>query len=535
MATEPAFDAFSQKRDTGVKQRTKETKQVYLDPNRYRLPPNRTLRTYAQQLDMTVAPEKEASQRLAESLAKVVPEINEGLAIEQVELNKAKIQEGRRVALAKEARNEGNKKFFEDEWHKYGYDKTNAFLHGEDLGRLLELDSINRPLDQPYNEWYQEWYADKDKRGMTMVNPDFLEEYNKSFQQSLQVARSKDDQRLYELEQTELKAATQEKIRRDLGTAYNDPEAIIDNDWWQNVKADVQMTSAWDNPTMDEFKWTVISDLAERTGDPELLYILMEKGGPDGKLPALIDNEKYTKEVTALHKRLIKEGEAKKAKAKSDAEAAVTKAKTLNNENKRFINKELGSPDSVFSALLGDEDDSSMSQDYATYYDEQYQNEFKSNGGDYEKAAAVAKELTLAEAGRLNDLDPDLVARRRKRAEFNQNADTKMMSLLRTEDGSNNPQGMQIILDMYKASKLTMGDDGIDIQGNPKGIKFWNELGPQHKKYLMKVGRRLAILEDQKLREVRNKSKLDNQTAQQILNEATTDESFIPEQKVEKK
>jgi len=89
MATEPAFDAFSQRRDTGVKQRVKETKQPYLDPNRYRLPPNRSLRVMADQLNMTVTPEKAASQKLADSLSEVVPTINEGLAIEQVELNKA--------------------------------------------------------------------------------------------------------------------------------------------------------------------------------------------------------------------------------------------------------------------------------------------------------------------------------------------------------------------------------------------------------------------------------------------------------------
>ena len=528
MATEPAFDAFSQKRDTGVTQRTKETKQVYLDANRFRLPPNRTMRVFADQLNMTVTPEKVASQKLAESLSEVVPTINETLATKQVDINKAKIEEGNRLALAEEARSEGNKKFFEDEWHKYGYDKTTAYMQGEDLGRMLELESINRPLDKPYVEWYKEWYADKDKRGLTMVRPEFLEEFNKSFQQSLQVAEAKDAQRLYDIEQTELKNATQENIRRSLTEAYNNPDIIVDNNWWQQIKADVQMTSAWDNPTMDEFKFKTVYDLAKRTNDPELLYILMEKGGPDGKLPALIDNDKYTDKITDLYKTMVKQNEAAQRQNKADAEAQVTKAKTLNNENKRFINKELGSPDNPFASVFGETDDSYKNQDYATYYDEQYSNEFKRNGGDYKAAAEFAKKATLDEAGRLNDLDPQLVAARRKRAEFNLNADTKMMSLLRTEDGENNPQGMTIILEWYKKSKLTMGDDGIQVDGSPTGISFWNELGPQHKKFLYKVGRRLAIEEESRLRKAKEAASISNQVANQILNEATTDPDSVP-------
>ena len=520
MATEPAFDAFSQRRDTGVKQRTKERKDVYLDPNRYRLPPNRTLRTYAQQLDMTVAPEKVASQKLAESLAEVVPEINQGLAIEQVELNKAKIEEGKRLALAKEARNEGNKEFFQDEWHEYGYDKTKAFLQGEDLGRLLEIESLNRPLDKPYQEWYQEWYADKDKRGLTMIHPEFLEEYNASFQQSLQVAEGKDAQRLYELKQEELMSTSQEMVRRSLDTAYYDPEVIIDNNWWQLIKADVQLTSAWDNPTMDKFKWNTISDLAKRTNDPSLLYILYENGGPDGKLPALIDNPDYTKQITDLHKTLVKQNKAAQAKAISDADAVVTKSKTLNNENKRFINKELGSPDNPFASVFGDTDDSYKNQDYATFYDDEYLAEYQRNGGDYKAAAEFAKEATLAEAQRLNDLDPLLVAARRARNEFNLNADTKMMSLLQTKDGANNPQGMKLILDAYKAETL-----GIDSK-DAKGIAFWNELGPKHKKLLFKVGRKLAIREQIRLKEMKEKATINNTQAEQIINDARVVEDY---------
>jgi len=516
MANEPAFDAFSQNRDTGVKQRTKETKQVYLDPNRFRLPPNRTMRVFADQLNMTVAPEKAAAQSLAESLAEVVPTINEGLAVEQVEMNKAKIAEGERVALAKTAREEGNKQFFEDEWHKYGYDKTNAFLQGEDLGRLLELDSLNRPVDVPYQEWYQAWYADKDKRGMTMVHPEFLEEYNKSFQQSLQTARAKDDQRIYEMEQQELKNISQEAVRRNLSKAYNDPEMVIDNDWWQVIKADIQMTSAWDNPQMDEFKFNTVYDLAKRTGDPELLYILMEPQGADGKVPALVDNPKYTDAITSLHKTLVKQDAAERKQKASEVAAQVTKAKTLNNENKRFINKELGSPDSPFASILGDTNDAYKNQDYATYYDNQYIEEFNRNGGDYIAAAEHAKQMTLAEAARLNDLDPALVKARRERAEFNLNADTKLMSLVQTKDGVNNPQGMALILEAYKT-------------GSYENIPFYDELGEPHKKFLTSIGRKLKIQEDNRNRERTKKAKFTNETATEIYNNAVIDDEFAPQ------
>ena len=522
MATEPAFDAFSQKRDTGVKQRVKETKQPYLDPNRYRLPPNRSLRVMADQLNMTVAPEKAASQKLADSLAEVVPTINEGLAVEQVELNKAKIQEGKRLALAKVARDEGNKEFFEDEWHKYGYDKTNAFLQGEDLGRLLEIDSLNRPVDVSYEEWYQGWYADKDKRGLTMVHPEFLEEYNKSFQQSLQVAQSKDEKRLYDLEQEELESTTQEAIRRSLSKAYNDPDMVIDNDWWQVIKADVQMTSAWDNAKMNEFKFNTIMDLAKRTGDPELLYILMEKGGADGKLAAIVDTPKYTDAVTDLYKSLIKQEETDRRREIADAKAAVTESKTLNNENKRFINKELGVHDGPYASLFGATDDSYLNQDYATIYDAEYIKQLANNGGDYKKAAEAAKQYTLSEAALNKHLDPKLVESRRKRAEFNQNADTKTMRLVETEDGQVNTQGMKLILDAYK-------------NGRMEDIPFWNDLGTGHRQFINQIARKLKIEEDNRLKDFREDKVITKESANAIIDTATTVEDDLVETDTEDK
>ena len=514
MANEPAFDAFKQRRDTGVKQRSAERKEVYLDPNRYRLPPNRSLRVFADQLNMTVAPEKAASQKLAESLSEVVPTINEGLAIEQVEINKLKVQEGKRLALAKVARDEGNKQFFEDEWHKYGYDKTNAFLQGEDLGRLLEIESLQRPLDVPYQEWYQNWYADKDKRGLTMVHPEFLEEYNKSFQQSLQVAQAKDEQRVYELEQDELKSKSQEQVRRSLAKAYADPDMVIDNDWWQVVKADIQMTSAWDNPQMDKFKFNTVMDLAKMTGDPDLLFILMEKGGADGKLPAIIDNPEYTNAVTDLYKSLVKQDKAQRKQDKADAKAVKTAAETLNNKNKSFINKEIGVADGLFASILGGSDDSHLNQDYATIYDEKYIEELATNGGDYEKAAEVAKRLTLDEASVNGDLDPKLVESRRKRAERQQNADTKTMALVETPDGAVNTQGMKLILDAYK-------------KGAMEEIPFWKDLTDRHRQFLEQIGRKLKLQEDQRLKDIREDNIIYEEDAAEILETATTVEDEL--------
>ena len=74
---DPAYDPFSQRRNTGTKDRVTERRRVdtYTDPNRYQMPPRRRLGVHASNKSMFVTPEKENITALAEGLAKVQQDI----------------------------------------------------------------------------------------------------------------------------------------------------------------------------------------------------------------------------------------------------------------------------------------------------------------------------------------------------------------------------------------------------------------------------------------------------------------------------
>ena len=78
---DPAFDAFTQRRDTGTKDRVTERRRVdtYTDPNRYQMPPRRRLGVHAQNKSMFVTPEKENITAFASSIVEMITKLESDL------------------------------------------------------------------------------------------------------------------------------------------------------------------------------------------------------------------------------------------------------------------------------------------------------------------------------------------------------------------------------------------------------------------------------------------------------------------------
>lgn len=486
----PAFDVFSQRRDTGTKQQVTERRRVdtYTDPNRYQMPPNRRLFVNARQQDMYVAPSTPTITRLAQSLAQVKPAIAKYFGDKEVDKNQEEIEQGRRDALARKAMNEGNPAYVDNEWYAYGANKQQSFMQGEDLGRQLELDSLDRDLSSTFDEWYESWWNKKVEEGL-VPNNEFGAEFNKGYENSYFTAKNKDLNRLYTLELEKKVAISQEHINRILLENYSN-DVDINNDWWQIVKNDVQDMSHWDNAQMDEFKFNAIVTLAETKLDSDLLNILYEPGGPNGEVPAMIDNPKWTDKIQAAMDKIVNDAAKKTAAEQKALEDRIKEIDKVNKEAKKVIKGELGTNElsglfGNMSSVFGEDNtfaDSSLGVHYGLVYDEHwsfFMNEF---GGDFNKASEAAKEATLAEAKAAGDLDPDLVQLRKERAEQMYNADTKVMSLIYEPDGiTPNEQGLDVTRQAY-----LLNAEKKDIS---TVIPFWHDLPPVHKKIILQTGK----------------------------------------------
>lgn len=487
----PAYDVFSQRRDTGTKQQVKDRRRVdtYTDPNRYQMPPNRRLFVNARQQDMFVAPSTPSITRLAQSLAQVKPTIAKYFGDKEVEQNQQDIEQGRKDALARKAMNEGNPAYVDNEWYAYGANKQKAFMQGEDLGRQLEIDSLNRELTSTFDEWYQGWWQQKQKDGV-VPNNEFGAEFNKGYENSYFTAKNKDIDRLYKVDLDNKINTTQSHINRILLDNYHNNVAI-NNDWWQIIKNDVQDMSHWDNVQMDEFKFHAITSLAKDTLDTDLLNIFYQPGGPNGEIPAMIDNPKWTDKIESVMDEIIDDNAKKEAAVQKAIENRDKEIAKVHKAAKKVISDELGSTTltGVLASLgsaFGQDDtyaDSSLGVHYNQVYDEHYNFFMQEFDNDYVKASEAAKTATLAEAKAAGDLDPDLVKLRKERAEQMYNADSKVMSLIYEPDGVTiNEQGLELTRQAYLLYQEKKNIADV--------IPFWHDLPAPHKKIIIQTGRR---------------------------------------------
>lgn len=274
----PAYDAFSQTRDTGTKERVTERRRVdtYTNPNRYQMPPNRRLYVQADPVDVTVTPSDGTLAKLAEGLAKVKPQLMDYFISKEVEKNIQSVEEGKKEAMATEAARAGDQQFFDDQWKEYGYNVQKSFLHGEELGKQLQIDAANRDLSESWDEWYNKWWFDQQMNGKTPKTRNYIKEFNKGFASYRGQAKVND---LVEID----KKDTAEQLRVASETVYTyykdlyekNPQNIADDDSWLGLKQDLTYLNRLTHSDQEKIKVAALIRIAEEERDVLALDPLM--------------------------------------------------------------------------------------------------------------------------------------------------------------------------------------------------------------------------------------------------------------------
>ena len=345
----PAYDAFSQTRDTGTKERVTERRRVdtYTDPNRYQMPPSRRLLVQADAVDMTVTPTDGVLDKLATALSKVKPQLMDYFISKEVEKNKLLIQEGQKRAMAKEARDAGDEEFFTDQWREYGFNLQRSFMAGQDLGRQLEEDLKLKPPEEDFNSWYTNWYSEQEKRGNTYNNPGFEKEFNQGYSPSLSKSKTADLVNKNELRLNAEKTSTQEYINESVDELVKNGVFTMDN--WLAIKNDQQLISRWENEDMDEFFYNTVARLVQDDhfvgNGLETLGIFREKRvdyKTGQEIPSLYSNPKWREKIEKLEDQVASKAEAKRAAAKARQKELKAYSNTIDTDNEKTIKAQIG-------------------------------------------------------------------------------------------------------------------------------------------------------------------------------------------------
>ena len=338
---DPAFDAFSQRRNTGTQDRVTERRRVdtYTDPNRYQMPPRRRLGVHAQNKSMFVTPEKKAITAFAEGLAEIQPKIMDHLTTVQAAENQREIQYGIQEAMGMAAEEHGDTEFVDNEWKQFGFEQQSAFLLGESISQDLEVKAANRDLNEPYEDWYARWWEEtnKSKPELATMNPEHMESFNKPIQKSVVTAKNNDlilqEQKL----DGEQKAVASEVIYEEYRDLYQ--SGSISEEAWIAMKKDLTYLNRLTHKEQTDIKVETLIRIAEENLDASALQILTTKGLGIQKDPNNIDqvvempnslynDPDYHKDIKGSMERIAN----KKASNESAKFTAKQREKTLYNE-----------------------------------------------------------------------------------------------------------------------------------------------------------------------------------------------------------
>ena len=330
---DPAFDAFSQRRNTGTKDRVTERRRVdtYTDPNRYQMPPRRRLSVHASNKSMFVTPEKENITALAEGLAKIQPDIMGYIADRQIEANKKQIEYGKLDAMGMAAEEAGDTEFVDNEWRQFGYEQQSAFLLGESLANDLAVKAANRDLHEPYEEWYARWWEDTNAKhpGIATMNPEHMESFNKPLIKGVTQAKNNDlvlQEKKLDAEQKAVASQVIYEEYADLYTAGN-----INEEAWIAMKKDLTYLNRLTHKEQTDIKVDTLIRIAEENLDASAFNILMKPGLGIQKDPNGID------QVTEMPNSLYNDPDYHKAIKTSMEKIASKKA---SNENAKYTAKQ---------------------------------------------------------------------------------------------------------------------------------------------------------------------------------------------------
>ena len=416
---DPAYDPFSQRRNTGTKDRVTERRRVdtYTDPNRYQMPPRRRLGVHASNKSMLVTPEKENITALAEGLAKVQPDIMGYIADRQIEANKKQIQYGIQEAMGIAAEEAGDTEFVDNEWRQFGYEQQQARMAGEDLGAELNAAVATKDPAQDYDEWYQNWWAEKNKEnpGLATMNPEHMDTFNQALMKDVQAAKNKDLVKREQVDYNNKLTVANEYVARLVREAEEE-NVRLDNELWKVIKKDQQLLSRWSNPEMDGMKFEAFTALAEQSNDLKYLDIFYENSGENDELPGLAYNPKYKDKIDNLRNKIVEKNKqdivrkAAEDKTKSAAEVKLEK------EYKKKLNDEIGFYEGIVGNLTLSEREQATAQ--STFYRQQYENKLikYKKSMPHEQAAKLAYNEALQEAAIAGDTDPLLIKLRKEYA-----------------------------------------------------------------------------------------------------------------------
>ena len=479
-----AFDAFSQRRSTGTKDRVTERRRVdtYTDPNRYQMPPRRRLGIHAQNKSMLETPQKSNITAFAEGLAEVQPKIMDYLTSQQAAENQKEIQYGIQEAMGTEAMANGDTEFVDNEWRQFGFEQKKAMMAGEEITSQLLIDIENKDPMVDFEPWYQDWYAKKMEENphLATMNPEHLETYNKPIQKGLTAAKNhalvtKENatQEMYQATATDY---IEQTIREAIQYGHE-----INNELIETIIADEENMSRWGMTKNNEIVLDAISRIAKgKPGERNLAALdYLEMGrGEGGTLPSVASMK--PDEVEALRNevvRLMDADERQEAAAIADIEAEIT---ATTNAAQDHFKRILGAPEDII-----DIPGATRSRDRVTEWQAQAMVDYRelvkqltNNGMPLAQAHDEALKKLEADYKISGRLAPAYTE------EMEKDQERKKNSLAYTHDLISQPNYNQISAEVY---------EGIETQGgfDPKTvIPGWDQLLPEHRTTIIKQGRK---------------------------------------------
>jgi len=301
-----AFDAFSQRRNTGTRDKLAERTKVetYNDPNRYQMPPRRRLGVVATNRDTTVTPEKTSVTRLAESLSAVKPTLMDIIVNNNVKQNKEQIQLGIKDAAARAAFENQDPEYVDNEWRKYGYEQHKAFMQGEDLGIQLQEAVQFKPVEQSWDEFYENWWAEQNKLNpnLATMNPEHVDQFNGALQPGITKAKTVSMAEQIKEKEKNIKKTAVDYVTKDLYLQLSEGREL-DNRYLTGLR-DHLMGFHHDSTEASDFIFEAISNVINDDDlalddTRNLVKLLKTDRGENGEIPSYY-NTKNKETVTLL-------------------------------------------------------------------------------------------------------------------------------------------------------------------------------------------------------------------------------------------
>ena len=516
---DPAFDAFSQGRNTGTKDRVTERRRVdtYTDPNRYQMPPRRRLGVHASNKSMFVTPEKEDITAFAEGLAKVQPKIMDYLTTKQAAENQKQIEYGKLDAMGIAAAEAGDPEFADNEWRKFGYQQQKAFLAGERLATQFTQDASTRDLrGQDFDAWANDWWkqANKENPQLATLDPEVMESFYKPFNKAAIAARSKDMVEVDNLKTKDQKNSTQEYINEAVDELVK--EGAFTMDRWLAIKDDQQLLSRWDNTDMDEFFYNTVARLVQDNhfvgNGLDMLTIFREKrlDSKTGQtIPSLYSNPDWRVEIEKLEDEVVRKAESKRSAITTRKNELKSYSNSIDTDNETKIRAQVGYVpyttgkaaayiDPEYSAKA-----ENMEIEIVDLYHEKKReltNSLFTSEEQIDEASAKALEYALVTAGKQNYYSPGYVEYMKDKAALASQRNSSLKNLITV------PANRQLLAKWYN----NMDDVDADLV---------SEFTSEEKGILMEAGRA------QHIQNLRIRDKVEEANTKAIDNQIKTDKA----------